>query len=414
MKKKLEIRNWKLIILFSTFCFLFFASFSQNKNLNKAISYFEGYEKYNETATLPLAKENIDLASANETTSGKYKTWFFRGKIYLALFENTLRNEMNKSKEADINKKYLEAYRHTPVAELDESLLAFQKEMKLDEKKIYSDDAQAGISSIIGHYNGKAYYSLLNKNYSDAVLFYEKSYQLKLSRKIVDTVAVNNLAFAVFTLKDYPKAEQYYTQLIELGYKPEKCYLTMIQMYNDAADTASVKRIITKAVVSFPDSYDLLVEQINFFLKQGETEEAIRMLRKAIEKNPDNHELHLVLGKTYTKTNNIKEAEEEFLFALQIKSDCFMCLYSLAVLYNNAGAVILKQSENLNDITKIKDMEKQADAWFFKAIPFLEKANQIDSADKDTLRLLLQLYARTGQSNSDKYKQIEKQLKISN
>ena len=82
----------KKITLFPVIFALFFSitSYSQNVNLNSAISYYEDYIKFNSVKSLPTAKEKIDLATAHETTKDKFKTWFYRAQIYLALFDLNL------------------------------------------------------------------------------------------------------------------------------------------------------------------------------------------------------------------------------------------------------------------------------------------------------------------------------------
>ena len=200
-------------------------------------------------------------------------------------------------------------------------------------------------------------------------------------------------------------------------------------MYNDIKDTASVRRIIVEATTIFPNNYELMLEQINLFLKDGKFESAIQNINKALEKNPDNHELHLVLGQTYNKmafprdANNkelpppadfqelFKKAEKEFSKALQLKPDYFIGLYSLGIFYNNIGANILKQSENIQNIKNIKEMENRADSLFYKAIPLLEKSHELDFTDKDVMYTLRQLYIRTGQGKTEKYKKIDEQLR---
>lgn len=417
------------LLLNSVFCILSFSAFSQSINLNSAVSYYEDYSKYNEMKSLPLAKEKIDLAAANEATSGKFKTWHYRGMIYLALFDQNLKNEMNKITEPDINKKIVAAYQTVSMTEVDEALKSFQKEIELDDKKIYTNDANNKIRVISSNYSDKAYSCLLNKNYADAITFYEKSYEMKLKMNITDTAAMNNMAISAMKIKDYKKAEQYYGKLIEMKYKAEKCYLALIQMYNEGGDTASARKIIMKSTDAMPDNYALLIEKINLQLKDGKSEAAITSIKQALAKAPDNHELHLVLGQTYNKmafprsadnkelprpanfSELIKMAEEEFSKAIQIKADYFVGQYSLGVFYNNMGADCLKQSENMKDPKKVKAEEDKADAMFQKAIPLLEKAHELDKTDKDTMRTLRQLYARTGQGDTEKYKKLDAELK---
>ena len=403
--------------------------FSQNQNVNKAISYYEDYEKYNEMKSLPLAKEKIDLAAENESTREKYKTWYFRGQIYLALFDLNLKNEMNKIQEQDNVKKLVAAYQIVSMVEVDEALKSFQKETELDDKKIYTNDANAKMRVIASNYSDKAYSCLLNKNYSDAITFYEKSYEIKLKMNNTDTAAINNMAISAMKIKNYKKAELYYGKLIEMKYRQEKCYLSLIQMYYESKDSASARAAIMKGVEALPESYTLLIEKINLLLKDGKSEEAITSINQALLKQPGNHELHLVLGQTYNKmafpkdpagkdlpkpanfSELLKNAEAEFSKAIQIKADYFVGQYSLGVFYNNMGADMLKQSENIKDPNKVKAEEDKADAMFQKAIPLLEKAYELDSTDKDVIRTLRQLYVRTGQGNTEKYRKLNEELK---
>ena len=416
------------IILYSIFCLLS-SAFAQNMNLNSAESYLDDYERYNGLASLPKAKEKIDLAATNEGTIGKYKTWYVRGKVYLALFDQNLKAEMNKSTEADINKKIVAAYNVISMAELDEALRSFQKEVELDEKKIYSAESGSKIRVIVSHFSDKAYACIRNKNYTDAVTYYERSYEMKVKLNTVDTAELKYIAIAAAKLKDYKKAGEKYSKLIEMKYKPEDCYLALIQMYNEAGDTAAVRSSVNKAVAAMPGSYALLIEQINLFLKDGKSEAAVSSINQALAKNANNHELHLVLGQTYNKmafpkdaagkdghrpgnfSELVKKAEDEFTKAIEIKADYAVGLYSAGVFYNNLGADILKQSENLKDPKQVKVQEDKADGLFKKAIPLLEKAHELDPGDKDTMRTLRQLYARTGQGETEKYKKLNEELK---
>jgi len=146
------------------------ASVSQNINLNSAIAYYDDYVR-GYKSDLVLAKEKIDLAAANEATSGKYKTWYYKGAIYLALFDQTLKNEMNKITETDINKKIVAAYNVVEMTNVDEALKAFQKEIEMDEKKIYTAESNGKIRVIASHYSDKAYASLVKKNYTKELTY---------------------------------------------------------------------------------------------------------------------------------------------------------------------------------------------------------------------------------------------------
>ncbi len=432
--------------IFSLSIFLFLQGigvccFSQNSNLNKAISLLEDYEKYNELKSLPNAKTRIDSATVNPATSDKYKTWFYRGQIYLALFEQSIKNEMTKIQETDVNKKIIAAYFNISMADAEEALKGFQKELTLDDKKVYTPDATSRIKTLAGYYGTKALALLINKNYADAITYYETSCDLKLKTTgINDTAAIYNLAVATRKNKNYKKAEDYYTKLIELKYEnPEKWYLEMIWMNSESGDMDATANAITKARAAMPDSYPILVEEINLYSKSIDKEEnraksaelsqkAITDLNTGITKNPKEAQLHLVLAGIYSKlafprdkNNNalakpenfnelVLKAEDEYKKALELKPD-FQNNYTLGIYYNNWCADIVNQLDNIKDIKKKKAEEKSADDLLQKAIPLLEKAHELDPKDKDTMRTLRQLYARTGQGESEKYKKLDAEFK---
>ena len=67
----------KTFIAYSIFYFLILNyTLAQNQNLNSSESYLGDYENFKGgMPSLTKAKEKIDVASENESNSGKYKTW---------------------------------------------------------------------------------------------------------------------------------------------------------------------------------------------------------------------------------------------------------------------------------------------------------------------------------------------------
>lgn len=234
----------KKVVLLSLCIFIYQYTFSQNNNLNSAVSYYDGFTSFNVSVSLVKAKEKIDLAAVNEKTRDKYKTWYYKGRIYLSLFDVAFNDEMKKSTEKDSIKKILLVYQNISPDHLDTALQAFQKEIQLDDKKIYTADAISKIKLIAGNYDNKGYSFASDNHYKESIASYEKAYTINKSVDITDTVAVINIANSSAQLKDYKKAEEYYGKLIDLKFKPDHCYLTIAQMYSDAGDTADRKSVV--------------------------------------------------------------------------------------------------------------------------------------------------------------------------
>lgn len=433
----------KKLILFFIFISLSSFLFSQSMNLNSAVSYLKDYTDYNEGITsLQKAKDNIEIASKGDGTKDKAKTWYYRGLIFQTYFELGLKNEMSKSQEKDMTKKYSSAYQTVSVADLDEAVISFKKSIELDSKKDYEKECKTRISNISNNYYNKADAFYSAKNYSDAGVYYEKAYELKNSLNISDTSSIYNVAISSIKSQNYKKAEQFFTKLIELKYKadkPEKFYVAIIHMYKDAKDTSATRIAIQTARKALPENAEIMALEIDLYsiamdntedpIKRKElAQKAINALNSGIATNPKNHEFYLVLGNTYnkmafpksktesaSKPSNydelVKKAEENYLKSIELKPDYFLGHYLLGVCYYNQAMNIQKEADTIKDKKKLDEADKKTDVLLQKGILCLEKANQIDPTDKDAMKSLMILYARTGQGDSDKYKKINELYK---
>lgn len=402
-------------------------AFSQQNNVVSTINYLKDYTKYNEIEALQKAKQRIDDAVKHDDTKGSAKAWFYRGKVYHTLFDNAFNNQMKQIQEPDNNKKNVLAYQNVLMNDLDVALESYSKAIELDSKNDFTADANNMIKIIVLNYSYKSYSMYVGKKYEEAAMFGEKTFDLSIKYKTkTDTNALNTAAYCAAKTGQSEKAMTLYNKLLEMKYQPLQTYSYIIELYKQKNDMDGLKKTLASARKDYPNNYTLIVEELNIYIKEGKTNEAIQSLKLAIEKEPNNAELHLVLGQTYNKLafpedpeakrpdnydQLVKDAEVEYAKAVEIKPDYVNALYSFGVFYNNWGASIINASNKLTDIKKIEAEEKKANEIFLKAIPLLEKAHELDKTDKDTMRALKQLYAKTGQGGSEKYKKINELLK---
>lgn len=402
---------------------------AQNNNLTSAVLYYQGYQKSKDPVELEKAKARIDSASKHPDTQNKAKTWYYRGEIYYATWVMNFLKLKDASKEADDKKKEAEAYCLVSVTELEQSILSYKKAIDLDAKKDYPD-AKKKLGNYVDVYSSKGVKLYNAKKFEDAALYFEKSVEITQTYLgETDTVSLDNAALAYGKAKNYDKAASLYAKLIELKYKKEATYSLLLEVYTMKGDIDSYKSTLAKARTDFPNNYDFIIDEINISLKEGKSEQAITNLKAAIEKDPSNVQLYLVLGQTYTKMafpkdangkdlpkpgnfNELtKSAEEAFNKAYALKPDDFKVNYSFGAYFNNLGAGKMKEAQDEKDMNKAKKLEDEAVEILKKAIPYLEKAHELDKTDKDTMKALKQLYAKTGQADSPKYKELEDLLK---
>jgi hypothetical protein len=398
---------------------------AQNNNVVSASNYLDGYLKDKDMESLKKAKARIDTAANHPDTKEKAKTWYLRGKIYQAYFERNLSDSLARINDADPNKKNIIGFQRVGVNELETAVISYKKELELDSKQSYTDEVKKLLRTCLDNYASKVYSLYVGKKYEEAVTYGEKSFELgqKYGGR-TDTTSLNIAAYCAEKSAQYDKSITLYEELIKLNYKPLVAYSALIELSKLKKDDAGLKNYVSRARAAYPNEYSFILEELNIAIKENKIDEAIKNLNVAIEKDPKNAELHLVLGQTYQKmalppggakpansAELLKKAEDQFKLATDLKPDYPEAFYNYGVFYSNWGADILNASQKLTKMPEIQAEEKKANDLFLKAIPLLEKSLELDKTDKDTMKALKQLYAKTGQADTDKYKKLNDMLK---
>jgi len=384
---------------------------AQNKNVVSAINYLQYYMKDKNADDLLEAKKYLDEAAANEETKERAKTWINRAKIYYAILES----QDPKVKEQAGNS-------------LDEVYKSYKRTAELDAKGTYPE-AKDGLRMVVARYTNKGIDAFNRKAYSEALTGFEAAILIgKESLNTLDTNLVFNAGLAAEKAENLGKAKEYYRQLIELKGKidkdPAKPYLFLIAVCRSMKDEAGMLAAIQEGRKAYPDFNPLVIEELNYYLTTGKMEEAITNINLAIQKEPNNQMLFYNLGVIYdnisAKSKNDKEfagnfqkANEAYDKALGIKPDYFDALYNKGALYFNRAVKMNEAANAITDNTKFKVESEKADKAFREALPILEKAAEVGTEDKGTMRGLYenlkQIYLMTEQP--DKVKAMTEKLK---
>lgn len=397
------------------------AGFAQTAKVTTAWKNLEDYNRSKDPSSLVKAKDAIDLAVAHEDTKNDAKAWKYRGQVYQLMYENTLAMETEKNKDiTDANKKTMMAYQLTPTNDLDVAQEAWRKVLELDKKNIYTAEAKNSLNRCAIHYQNKGIALYNAKSFAEAVPVFENAFNVNKSLGIVDTSNAINVALCAERSKDYPKAKTYYQMLIDLKQGGGSTYSSLSNIYMAAGDTAGSIDIIKKGRAAYPNDVNLLITETNYYLKQDKKEEALNNLKLAIQKKPNDPNLYLVLGNIYDNLANPKDAagkdlakpanyeellgnaESNYKKAIEIKADYFDALYNLGALYNNHGVAISKAADAIKDMAKYNAENKRATDEYNKALPYLEKAHEMNPTDRPTMYALKQIYARLNQPDKVK------------
>ncbi|MDX1685106.1 MAG: tetratricopeptide repeat protein [Saprospiraceae bacterium] len=410
-----------LFLLFLAFSLSINVGFAQDadKDMRKAGKALGKYH-LNPTGNedeLKEAKKLIDRAMASGEISGDAKAWITKGEIYNALAAKDAAN-ITLDPNAEVHNYALVAHE------------AFQEALDASMKNWETKDALKGMSETSGHLNaiGYAYYQKQD---------FEKAYQhFKAVLEINDTLKSNDMdgvlgdekavndqyyitgVSAMSAGKKEPVAE-YFGILDQRNFDKPVIYEGLYHAYIDT-DEEKALAYLAKGRERFPGEKSILFAEINHYLKKGELESLIEKLEKAAELEPDNASIYTTLGNVYDQQyqkeldkGNFEKAEplfekakENYDKALEITKDDFAATYSIGALYYNKAAAVSVEVNKLADdyskegTQKYEVKKAEMDSLFSQALPWFEKAEQINSQDMNTMIALKEIHAR--QNNFEK------------
>jgi len=386
----------KIAILFILAFSVYFVS-AQNSKVQSAINYIK--PQYNQ---LDKAKEAIDLAAKHEKTKGKAKTWKVRGQVYQAI--GTTKDEK---------------FKNLCEQPLQVAYESYKKALELDTKHQYTKEInyQLTVLGIAIVNKGIEYFS--ENNFNGALNSFETSLDIDklVALGKIDTMVIFNAGIAADRAKNYDKAIEYYQKTADLKYEGSKVYSFMANIELERGDTAQYLDVIKRGIEAYPNDNDaLMVTLINYYLEKDKSDLALEYLNKAIEKDPKNHTFYFARGALYDKLGDFDNAKISYEKAIEIKPDYFDAYYNLGALYFNKGADMLKAANEIppNEQKKYDAAVKEAFVELDKAVPYLEKAHEIDTKEKSTMLTLKEIYFKLRGDHEDymdKYKKINEELK---
>lgn len=397
------------------------AVMAQSGKVTSAYNYLSSYNQYKDATDLRQASEFIEPATTHEKTISSSKTWYYRGLIYHAIYQDS----SEKAKTI-----------------IDEPLIvaadSYIKTVELDDKNQYTKDVLNRLYIAANQlYNMGIQQYNVKKDNLKAVKYFEKVIEINSNPKMVeadkadmpyygflDTNATNLAAVAAYDMKDYEKSKKYFQVMIDKGFRGGRPYSNMAQIFKSEKNNDAMIEVIKKGREKYPEEGSLIIEELNYYLATGKDKEAEENLQLAIQKDPKNAQLHFALGSIYDKLSSPEDAakkpskeeyralrtkaENSYKKALELNPDYFDAVYNLGALFFNEAGDTYKSLADIKDDNLYETEKKRADELLKKALPHLEKALSLNSDDKNTLISLKELYYRNGEE--EKYKAVSAKL----
>ncbi len=106
------------------------------------------------------------------------------------------------------------------------------------------------------------------------------------------------------------------------------------------------------------------------------------------------------------KTEFLNLAKTTYLKVLQIDKNNYTANYNMGILYYNQAVNLINQSDYDIDIVALNDIQDNSIKLFKEALPFMEKANEIEPKRRETLLGMSGIYFSLNEKEkSDLYKQ---------
>lgn len=362
---------------------------------------------------------------------------YAKAKSLLQKVESLIPNEKDRTK-ADFYLAKGQAYSgikegtEVSLEDLKIAIEAFQNAEELGEK----EDALVGIASIknilvqaaIEDQNAEKYIAAADKLYT--------SYTI--SKK--DTSYLYYAAANSVNSKDYDNALKYYKMLVDLGYSGAKTqYIATEKESGEQVNFNSkeqrdlfvktgkytnptVKKIpsksgeiaknialiyiqlkqpkkaikaMSRAKSENPDDVGLLQAEANMYYKMGKIDMYNKLMKEIIKKDPNNPTLYYNLAVASAQKKHNEDAIKYYKKALELDPEMINAYINLSVvMLDGEQGLIKKMNEALKegDMAAYNKYSNKRKAIYKKALPYLEKAQEIKPNSIEVTRTLMNIY----------------------
>ena len=136
----------------------------------------------------------------------------------------------------------------------------------------------------------------------------------------------------------------------------------------------------------------------------------MKYLEMAIEQDPENATFYFAQGTLFEKLDDEEKAIEAYDKAIEADPEYYNAYYNLGALYYNKGVQQIEVANAIpaNENERYLEETKKADIWWEKALPYMEKCQELKPDDVMTLESLKNLYYLIKQI--DKYNEVLEKL----
>ena len=241
------------------------------------------------------------------------------------------------------------------------------------------------------------------KEYETAYNAYDELKKLNYSGKGTNFYAVNKINGEE---QFFPTAKER-DQMVKLGTheKPRtedipskrgEIFKNMALILVQNGKVAEAKKAVAEARAANPDDTSLVLTEANLYLDTKDYDTYKKLITEVLAQSPNDADLVFNLGVISYNAKNLVEAEKYYKRAIEIKPDYVNAYLNLAILKLDADKKLFEEIQKLGnsekDNKRYEVLKKQREAVFTSALPYLEKASELDGTNEEVKATLLSVY----------------------
>ena len=269
------------------------------------------------------------------------------------------------------------------------------------------------VASLVNYYSELGSGSVDIEKYKEAVDAYIKAANLQ---EIIGTADPKLYFYAgqlaaflgAQDIQYFINGEKYLLKAQELGYKDESgnlyyflfhCYYG--QRVNDRENVVKAKNTLLEGINKYPRNERILDGLMQLYTSEdgiGDPAELVELIDKALAENPKNADLWFGRGRVFFKLKNYDECIASFEKINELKPDDYDTNFYLGYFNiakgDEANQAFNARLESINSQEEYQKGLKEVSAVYMRAVPYLEKAHELNPENKDCVEYLKQLCFR--------------------
>lgn len=390
------------------------ANFAQKNELKAAEKAFKKGESQEALTILQGAEPLI----TNATEEQKAQFFFIKGNALLALADKNIDTDTNLALaagayqdliaiESASGKKTYSVQAATSIIKIKNTLInsaiADTKAEKQAEgaKKLYDAYLLDKKDTIYLYYAASTYVGA--KDYDKALELYNVLKKINYSGKATNYLATSKVNSEEVSFKTAAERDK----LVKLGThenprteevesKRGEIYKNMALILVQKGKVEEAKTAIADARKANPDDASLILTEANLYLDTKDFDKYKALISEVLEKNPNDEGLVFNLGVISSNAGDLAAAEKYYLRAIAIKPDYINAYLNLAIIKLDKDKIIVEEINKLGtsdkDNKRYEILKKQREVLFKEALPYLEKATELDPSNSEVKTTLLSVY----------------------